>query len=153
MCWMCDHPDATFGDYVDEVLQPVIDRCGWAVQGVAGSAVRAPFSYTVGLTLRGMPELVVTGKPLVEAGRILNGAAQRSLAGPRALARAPGFEVVVLPHPEAHLFVATGLFGEHRVRALQLVWADEQGAWPWDAAHRGRQPVLGPRNPPARKAG
>ena len=153
MCWMCDHPDATFADYADEVLQPIIDRCGWAVQGVGGSRIHAPFSYTVGLTLRGLPELVITGKKPVEAGRILNGIAQRTLVGPGAGERVVGFEVVVLPHPEAHLFVATGLFGERRVSAVQLVWADARGVWPWEVGHRGVQPVLGPRARPERRVG
>lgn len=128
MCWMCDHPEATFADYVDDLLQPVIDRCGWAVQGVGGSKVRAPFSYTVGLTLRRLPELVVTGKPQVEAGQILNDMAREVLAR----------------RPQA---------GERRVQAVQLVWADDRGRWPREVGHRGPQPVLGPRARPVRRAG
>jgi hypothetical protein len=160
MCWMCDHPGATFADYADDVVQPMIDRYGWAVQGVQRSALHAPFSYTVGLTLRGLPELVVTGRGAVASAIVLNDAAR--LLVDRAAAPEPGallavgggqLEVVSLPHPEAHLFVATGLFGEDVVSALQLVWADAQQRWPWDARHgggRGGQPVLGPRS---RRAG
>lgn len=162
MCWMCDHPDATFADYVDELLQPRIERYGWAVQAVGGSRIHAPFSYTVGLTAAGLPELVMTGRKPLPAAEALNDVAARLL---HAEAPAPGehvlgdeewFEVVEVPHPEAHLFVATGLYGEHRVRALQLVWADERGRWPWDRGHRGGrggQPVLGPRAAVRRRAG
>jgi hypothetical protein len=161
VCWMCEHPDATFADYVDEVLQPTIDRCGWAVQGVGATRIHASFSYTVGLTLQGLPELVITGKELAEAGRLLNDVAGYLTLGslPRAgetvcyCAGSLHFEVVEMPHPEAHLFVATGLFGEARVKALQLVWADPQGSWPWDAGYRGGQPVLGPRALQQRRAG
>ena len=160
MCWMCERPEATFADYVEEVLQPMIDRFGWAVQAVGGSRVHAPFSYTVGLTARGLPELVVTGKQPVEAAAILNGFAGHVS---RAVPPEPGdrvqlgtrwFEVVGLPHPEAHLFVATGLF--EGVQALQLVWPDERGQWPWQRGHRGGrggQPVLGPRAEPQARAG
>ena len=155
MCWMCDHPDATFTDYVDQVLQPHLDRFGWAVLAVGGSRLHAPFSYTVGLTPLGLPELVVTGRPAGAAAGILDAAARQQLAA--GAAPTPGtsvtadrhvLEVVALPHPEAHLFLATGLYGEAAVRGLQLVWADDRGRWPWDRGHRngrGGQPVLGPR--------
>ena len=162
MCWMCDRPEATFADYVDEVLQPMIDRFGWAVQAVGGSRVHAPFSYTVGLTRRGLPELMMTGKQAVEAAQVLNDCARRLThdrppdPGELVQIHDRWFEVVGLPHPEAHLFVATGLYGEADVRALQLVWADERGRWPWQVGHRGGrggQPVLGPRAMPQSRAG
>lgn len=163
MCWMCDHPEATFASYVDELVQPMIDRCGWAVQAVGGSRLHAPFSYTVGLTPRGLPELVITGRKPEEAAHLLNDVATyvTTQQVPRpgetvSLCGEGHLEVVELPHPEAHLFVATGLYGEDVVQALQLVWADERGSWPWDVGHRGGrggQPVLGPRSLPVRRAG
>ncbi|HVE95523.1 MAG TPA: hypothetical protein VNA67_00795 [Pseudonocardiaceae bacterium] len=36
------------------------------------------------------------------------------------------------------------------IRALQVVWADDRGPWPWHGGFRGGrggQPVLGPRAP------
>jgi hypothetical protein len=56
-------------------------------------------------------------------------------------------EVVVLPHPEAHLLFADDVYGPD-LRAVQLVHADESGIWPWSRGYRGGaggQPVLGPR--------
>lgn len=58
MCWMCDHPEATAEEYLDEVYGIMLMH-GWAVQHV--ECERRPFAYTVGLTRRGLPELVVTG--------------------------------------------------------------------------------------------
>jgi hypothetical protein len=154
MCWMCDHPKATLADYADVVVQPMIDRFGWAVQSVERTGIHAPFSYTVGLTRRGLPELVITGRGAAASARVLNAAARRlqqqELPRPGELleVQGRGFEVVELSHPEAHLFVAIGLYGEDAVTALQLVWADEQRRWPWERGHgggRGGQPVLGPR--------
>ncbi len=58
-------------------------------------------------------------------------------------------EAVEVERPEDYLFVAEELFGS-AVRALQLVWADGRGCWPWDPGHRARrsgQPVLGQRAP------
>lgn len=39
-------------------------------------------------------------------------------------------EVVEVEHPDAHLYAAVAFYGD-RVRALQLVWADRRGRWPW----------------------
>jgi Domain of unknown function (DUF4262) len=50
-------------------------------------------------------------------------------------------------HPDAHMNFAVALGGPD-IRALQLVWADERGRWPWAAGWgqaRRRQPVLGIR--------
>jgi hypothetical protein len=63
----------------------------------------------------------------------------------------PLLEIVEVDHPDAHMTFAVVLGGPD-VRALQLVWADERGRWPWAAGWgqgRRRQPVLGIR---ARKA-
>lgn len=59
----------------------------------------------------------------------------------------PSFEVVSLSSPSAHLLTAVLLYGEE-FRALQLVYEDEHGNWPWDGDFRGGtggQPVLGVR--------
>lgn len=56
-------------------------------------------------------------------------------------------EVVEVEHPDVHLRFAVDLFGP-RISALQLVWADERGRWPWAPGWghgRRRQPVLGRR--------
>ena len=57
-------------------------------------------------------------------------------------------EVVKVDHPEVHLKFAVALFGEP-VRALQLVWTDDDRCWPWDRGWnngRRRQPVFGVRS-------
>jgi hypothetical protein len=54
-------------------------------------------------------------------------------------------EVVDVEHPDVHLLMAVNLYGP-RIRALQLVWADHRGRFPWEPrwAHGRRyQPVLG----------
>lgn len=57
--------------------------------------------------------------------------------------------VVAVPHPDVHLPTAAALYGDE-VSAVQLVWADPDGRWPWDPGHgggSGGQPVVGPREP------
>jgi hypothetical protein len=59
----------------------------------------------------------------------------------------PLLEIVEVDHPDAHLNFAVTLGGPS-IRALQLVWSDERGRWPWAAGWgngRRRQPVLGIR--------
>lgn len=75
MCWMCDHPEATAEEYLDEVYGIMLMH-GWAVQHV--ECERRPFAYTVGLTRRGLPELVVTGLSPRRGQRLLNIAARRA---------------------------------------------------------------------------
>jgi hypothetical protein len=63
------------------------------------------------------------------------------------LAGGPLVEIVKVAEPTAHLLTAASLYGP-KLRALQVVHADDAGQWPWDRRYRGvrrGQPVLGPR--------
>lgn len=153
MCWQCDHPDATTDDYL-EILRETIRGHGWAVQYVEDD--RAPFAYTIGLHDVGLPELLMTGLAPLPTHRLLNSLAHAMVDD--GTVYAPGMhidyqdefllEVVEVEHPDAHLNFAIALCGPD-VRALQLVWADSRGRWPWDGRWgygRRRQPVLGVRS-------
>jgi Domain of unknown function (DUF4262) len=153
MCWECDHPGATRADYLN-FLGGVIAKFGWAVQGVERDRIHPPWAYTVGLTLYGQPELVLTGMPLGRACRLLNEVAAHVM---HAEAPRPGdqipwrggplMEIVQVAEPSAHLVIAVEMFGTD-LRALQVLHADERGHWPWDVGYRGvrgGQPVLGLR--------
>jgi uncharacterized protein DUF4262 len=59
----------------------------------------------------------------------------------------PEIEIVEVTEPTVHLAIAVEIFGPE-IRALQLVYADDRGHWPWDVGFRGGrggQPVLGVR--------
>lgn len=60
MCDLCDRPDLT-GDDVLENISEQISRNRFTAVSVGGSRTAAEFSYTVGLTELGSPELIVTG--------------------------------------------------------------------------------------------
>lgn len=153
MCWQCDNPGATTAEYLDFV-RGLIDRHGWAVQGVEGDRIRPPWAYTVGLTAFGLPELVVTGMPHGRSANLLNGVADHithaDLPGPGdrvALDGGPDVEFVALTQADAHLYVAVAFYGPD-VRGLQIAWADDRGHWPWEVGFRGTrggQPILGRR--------
>lgn len=151
MCWMCDHPGSTVDDYLDEIRRK-IRRAGWAVQYVEDD--RVPYAYTIGLTPHGLPEFLMTGISPQLALRVLGGITD---SAPDVDVPIPGerrvfsggtlVEVVEVEHPDAHMNAAIAIYGPD-VRALQLVWADWRGHWPWASIFddgRGTQPVLGPR--------
>jgi Domain of unknown function (DUF4262) len=154
MCWICDHPGATQQDYFEE-LRSRVQKHGWAVQYV--EIDRAPYAYTVGLHDRGLPELLVTGLSPSWAGRLLNCIARDAVEGHvltpgehLTQGAGPIIEIVEVEHPDAHMDWAIA-FGGPDVRALQLVWADDCGRWPWALGFDGgrtRQPVLGVRAAP-----
>lgn len=154
MCWQCDHPESTRQDYLD-YMQDLVDRFGWAVVGVEGDRIHPPWAYTLGLTQHGKPELVITGLPGPRATWLLNAVASYVLETtvPRPgeevqVEGCPMMEVVRVSQPTAHLAVAVEFYGPG-IQALQLVYPDDRGHWPWHPGfrgqHRGGQPVLGTR--------
>lgn len=155
MCWFCDNPAGTRAEYIDH-LRHLIATFGWAVQGVSGDRYHPPWAYTVGLCPRGLPELVVTGMPVSRATALLNDVAAHVVhaRAPQpgeqiALRGGPLIEIVKVSEPTAHLVMAAELYGP-RIRALQVVHADDRGHWPWEVGYRGvrgGQPVLGVRAP------
>ena len=60
MCWQCDHPGASWQDYLDHLRELLELHC-WIVQGVQRARHRASYAYTIGLAGHDRPELVVTG--------------------------------------------------------------------------------------------
>ncbi|VEG58440.1 Uncharacterised protein [Mycolicibacterium aurum] len=151
MCWLCDHPTATREDYLG-ILRTKARQNGWAVQYVESD--RSPFAYTVGLHDWGRPELLITGVSPARASRLLGAMAREALRGcalkPGAQLKVTGgplVEFVTVDHPDVHLCWAVN-HAQAPIQALQVVWADGHGRWPWSATFcdgRRRQPVLGVR--------
>ena len=138
-------------DYLGVLRAQILTR-GWTVQYVEDN--RAPYAYTIGLHDYGRPELLVTGVSSQRATRVLKTVARMSLRdgaptpGDRIqLPAGPLIEIVKIDNPDAHMDMAVA-FNGIEFQALQLVWADGRGRWPWAANFsdgRGRQPVLGVR--------
>jgi len=144
----CEGSDALVGNALAQIAMG-----RWAVTGIYGDADTTPFAYTTGLTEFGRPELVITGIAPAPACRILNAAGHRITAG---AAFSPGDTVDrVLAEPylpyvlpvvdDAELTVTRLLYGPD-VEALQLVWPDRYGHYPWEpefTIDRDQQPLLG----------
>lgn len=147
----------------DEWLDEAIAEYGWGVIYVPeGPEIDEPsFHYTVGLTARQRPELIVYSLPYESGHGMLNAIAEQ-LTGGQTLR--DGEPVVGLPDEapvittfaavrlQDPLGLATSRYGDG-VSVRQVVFADKDGHWPWeDAADR---PWLTPMlfDPPARDEG
>jgi len=123
-------------------VQSVIDEHGWMVQFVGCDP---PLAYTIGLTVRGLPELVVSALPPDVAAQVLNRAARLGFtAGDLVdIGFSVQFRAVPVTTPRTHMGVAGRMYG-NRFTALQLLWPSKTGVWPgeegWDG---GPQQVLG----------
>jgi Domain of unknown function (DUF4262) len=152
MCWQCDHPEKTRADYF-ELVRAKIATHGWMVQWVEHD--RRPWAYTIGMHQRGFPEFLVTGLAPKSALWLLNTFAKRVIRDGRvpavgervSLPARTRLELVRVEHPDAHMGIAIGIEGPD-IAAVQLVWADGRGGWPWAPGFddgRRPQPVLGVR--------
>lgn len=142
-------------DAVLAELLAIIDRFGWAVRhvGAGSSPEEAAFSYTIGLTALGHPEIVMTGMPFGPAQAFLNlvgGMVKEGrVFGPGTLTHDltdDGSVVAFVGVSDTSgLTAVEQVFG--RVEALQLVWCDSHGAMPWEAGYvnaASAQPIWGP---------
>ena len=151
-------PDA----FLSSILR-VIDEHGWAVVSVGGGGCDCPgcdggpdddneFSYTVGLSTLGFPEVVTYGLPQRTAQASLNRIGDRVVTGrpPRIgtvseefFPSARGF--LLDADDPCDLIVAQQVYPE--VVAAQLVWPDRRGLFPWQTGYdqeRCSQPLIGP---------
>ena len=152
MCVQCERRSVEL--VVADYRQAVRVR-GWAMASVRATPSRAGFSYTVGLTRHhGHPELLASGLTPPEAGGLLTELARRVRAGARF---SPGdvltpagshrLQLVGVADP-AQLTHAQAIYAGPAgpVPALQVVWSDHDGHWPWQPGWPGRagdQPLFG----------
>lgn len=134
-------------------MKVLVHRHGWAVRHVLADAMsaRAAFSYTAGLAARGWPELIITGLPAEVADAFIKNAVEVQAAtgpfraGDRSNELTDSGEVLFIAADDVSGMTATSeIIGAFS--ALQLVWPDSAGCFPWDADYRNSsasQPLLG----------
>lgn len=144
----CEGADDLVGDAIAQIAEG-----RWAVTGVLGDAAHPPLAYTTGLTEHGRPELVMTGLTPRLAGLLLDHAAQTVALDPTfgpgsrvpaRLRRAVALRAidVIDAAPMRLTRVVYGL----QFEAVQLVWPDDEGHYPWQPGYaipRQVQPLLG----------
>lgn len=143
-----------------ETVEEKIATYGWMIQAVGASRKEPAFHYTVGLTRMGLPEVITFGLPIDIGQQLLNDVAVKMqaeqvagdppiTAGSRRDDIIVGFDVVFIDVLDTtkHLTVANTLCsnGLTPVRALQMVWPDRAGRFPWDAGfeYGDKIPLLG----------
>jgi hypothetical protein len=136
---------------LDELRQ-IIERHGWAVRNVVDPDPAECFSYTVGLTAHGHPEAVMTGLPHDVATAFLNivgeivvreGGTLEAGQTTTELAEGPAMPIIAVEDVSG-LTAVDQIFG--RVKAIQIVWTDSKGRFPWDSDYAnppGSQRLLG----------
>ncbi len=137
---MCDMCGGMTDEQYSRRLEQNILTYGWTVQFVEGDAVRNPaFGYTLGLSLRGHPEIIVFDpdpswvylgvKPLAWA--VMDGAAFDEGDDLSAYFPPPeSAELLRFPDSATHLFTANDMFrqpGQEPIPALQLIWPSRVG--------------------------
>jgi hypothetical protein len=116
------------------------------------------FGYTVGLhQTAGHPEVLMTGLPHAMLQRLLDLIGRAALSGTRfdagcistALTTSglPCYFATIDPrHYKEYLGQAVDYYGDQSFPALQCVWCDRQGRFPWQAGYeeqyRAMQPLL-----------
>lgn len=134
-----------------------VESYGWAIQGVVGSRDphdRAPvFSYAIGLSTMGLPELAIFDVSVRSGAGILNNVAARLAAGEPIRPGSALARVIVGPDPVIAIamtdtieLLALSSIYSGVDDALQIVWPDRAGRHPWDEAWSlgGEQPLHGP---------
>lgn len=137
----------------------LIQKHGHAIQYVAPTKNDPPgtpsFGYTVGLTNDDLPEILVYGIPPEIAQPLLNHLARDA----RERGGLPlnqdlddylqGFPVRLQPIPARNIqaeHFGVGLAFFPHLNAVQLVWPDQDGVWPWSPQARERfkraQPLI-----------
>lgn len=115
-----------------------VPGAGFAVAAVDADEDRqvAGYAYTVGLPAVGHPELVVAGLGHQHARRLLRELGER-VAGGAGLADGAAVRAHSINPPELRTFVLTEpvLGAGQPVPALQVVYADFRGAYPWEPAY------------------
>jgi Domain of unknown function (DUF4262) len=136
----------------------LIARYGWAVTAVLPTPTDpcTPFAYTVGLTERAQPELVIAGLDPLIAQALLNDLAQRVIDhsaqlthGQRLTDLIAGYDAALVDGPitqDLYPGTAIGRYGADRVALRQIVWPDRDGRFPWDPGYAyppQAQPLIG----------
>lgn len=100
----------------------------------------APFAYTVGLTEKGHPEMIVFGMPHTTAHRLISLAVEQLLEDKLVIGE-PVSEIAtcdmifqhVEPSRAADYIYQANDRAKRDLPAIQMVWPDRNGKFPWDA--------------------
>jgi hypothetical protein len=142
-CAMCD--GATYAEVL-QMYKENIEKHGYTVVFVGGDKESRPFAYTIGLTEKGYPELIVSGHISAKtAYTILSIACQHTLYKQEEIPLGlnsslytirTDFQSISPQMVEAYMGQAVLMYGNgvegKRVRGTQIVWADINNKLPYE---------------------
>jgi hypothetical protein len=137
-------------DRIDARILEVIDREEWIVMhvfptGDAGDEIAVPYSYTIGMSLLGLPELLVTGLGGEASQSVLNsigavGKRDGLRAGPLSGALSGGYVLEMREADRTRIGDLTArldwfwqVFPQPEQRIMQALWPRRDGVTPLDA--------------------
>lgn len=126
----------------EQMFNGVLDR-GYVVQFVPADPTSVlhkgvPYAYTAGRSMAERPELLVTGLDRGNAESLLAAFVEVDLHDVRQ--EHPAYRFIAAD--TAPLLGAIAMFGAGHVRAIQILWQDENGRYPdEDPRLRARQPI------------
>ena len=135
-------------------IRSMIAEHGFMVQGVSADLDTPGWVYTIGLHAAGLPELILIGGMCPEdQHHAIDDLARRMLAGSafepghREPEVVDGYDVTFLEviDPTCDWLAIANLI-QSGYRALQVVWPDRDGRFPWEDGYsvpRDAQPLLG----------
>lgn len=140
---MADKKQTMLRKGLNRVRKDVADMVahhGWAVLSIHADVDTPPYSYTVGLTEKGLPEIILFGVPPDAAQPVLEILAKELVDGKSYGENTPltrvfaGVNAYLKPVPEIaareKMWLASEFYPK-RMAGLQLVWPDEAGVFPW----------------------
>lgn len=127
-------------DYTKQV-ENLIATHGWMVQAVFATDTEPGFAYTVGLSAKGLPELIVFALPPQHATAILNQVAQTmvNIGNPypewgliAEVMEGANCMVVNADRDKTDNYMFQAKYRYPDYKAMQLVWTDLNMKFPWE---------------------
>jgi len=140
------HPTKARMDALDRQLEANIEKFGWTFMGVFGTDDQpgTNFVYTIGMTEKGLPEVLVSGNFDMHSMQMLAGTVAQEFADhalngtqPKLGVRDDLFSLKVelrTVNDTDKCNVARRFYGD-RVRVVQLIWSDKEGRLPGEPGY------------------
>lgn len=141
----------------EEKVVSDVEQFGWHVVKIIEDQEGPAFAYSIGLFKSfGQPEFIVFGLPLETLHRIINVIGELAEKGRKLQdgSTSPDvlegyvvqFRQVAIPHYREYFGYARWFYKGNQFPALQCVWPDAEGTYPWEAEApqwiKDRQPLL-----------
>jgi hypothetical protein len=126
---------------IDKRIQEDKDNIGWTVMGIGQAPDFPNFNYTVGMVDHQLPEIICVGLPITVSHHIINDICNRMMDGLKIKTNKQYDQFSNLPlqfievnedHVIDKMCLSTRTAKRSDFKALQMVWCDTKGKFPWE---------------------